>query len=298
MRFMVGQKERCSEEEKDAGKEHWQMFVQFKAAIRTTGLLKVFKAPEWWNGAMKGSVKSNIAYCTKDDTRLEASRTWGEVPTIERASTKLALAIAAFKSGHTRMQVARDHAEAYVRHGRNLEHWALVMNTPVAVSKFTLDDFKGHEPITDWSRSWVIWGDSNVGKTCFAKAHFKCPLIVSHVDDFKLFDPLLHDGIVFDDIGFEHWPRTARIHLVDVDEDRSINVKHSTARIPANTKKIFTTNVEGGKIFGEADAAILRRITFYHFVGSCNPNCEGIPVVPEEMRDSGWLPHKRMWGKA
>jgi len=108
----------------------------------------------------------------------------------------------------------------------------------------------------------VFSGKSGVGKTQFALAHFKNPLIVSHIDDLKRFDEE-HDGIVFDDMDFLHWPRTAQIHILDTECDRSINVKYGTVTIPANTKKIFTTNQFSP--FMQDDEAIERRFKRHEF---------------------------------
>lgn len=297
MQFMVCQKERCPAEEKDnAGKEHWQLFVQFKKQVRTTAVLKIFKAPQWWNSVMmvNSTVASNIEYCTKEDTRIEDSRTWGQAPTVERKSSKLALAIQAFKAGVPRKQVALDHAEAYVRHGRQLEHWADVMNTQVYVPEFKLSDFK-REPITDWSKTIVLWGKSNIGKSCWALAHFKCPLVCSHPDQLRHFDPLVHDGIVFDDIPFPHIPRHAKINYLDQMLPRPIHIRYGIALIPAHTKKIFTTNTNNGEIFGDisGDGALTRRMRVIHFEGSENPDCAGLDC--EVVDKSDWYPHQKVW---
>lgn len=83
---------------------------------------------------------------------------------------------------------------------------------------------------------------------------------MSHIDDLLKFDPKKHEGIIFDDMDFKHVPRTAQIHLVDTDFERSIHCRYACARIPAKTKKIFTTNEFNGGIFLINDPAIARRI--------------------------------------
>lgn len=103
----------------------------------------------------------------------------------------------------------------------------------------------------------VLLGQTGCGKTSWAKQNCTKPgLLVRHIDGLKQFDREKHKSIIFDDMDFQHWPRTAQIHLVDQHDTSQINVKHSTATIPANIQKIFTCNIYP---FAEDDA-IKRRI--------------------------------------
>lgn len=117
-------------------------------------------------------------------------------------------------------------------------------------------------------QSVVLTGMSGAGKTAYAKAHFKNPLVCSHIDDLKKLDTLEHDGIVFDDMSFSHWPVGSCIHLLDMEEDRSINCRHVCGFIPAFTKRIFTSNKALHDVFNMKDAneqeevAMMRR--FHH----------------------------------
>lgn len=107
----------------------------------------------------------------------------------------------------------------------------------------------------------IVWGKSGTGKTEWALSHFANALMVSHMDTLRSFDPLIHDGIVFDDMSFGHMPREAAIHLLDWNHDRDIHARYSPARIPKHTRKIFTTNVDNGNIFpADFSGAIQRRI--------------------------------------
>lgn len=125
------------------------------------------------------------------------------------------------------------------------------------------------EKITDWTRSWLIYGDSGTGKTQYALSHFTKPLFVTHMDKLKEYDPNLHDGIIFDDISFSHLPPDAIIHILDIDNDRQIHCRFTTAEIPANTKKIFVHNRRDifkpiHSINEEQEAAIERRLHVLH----------------------------------
>ena len=91
-------------------------------------------------------------------------------------------------------------------------------------------------------KSLVLLGPSGIGKTGWAKQNIPKPaLFISHIDDLKRIHPEIK-GLIFDDMDFKHWPETAQIHIVDRENTRSINVKHSTVTIPSGIAKIFTCN--------------------------------------------------------
>lgn len=91
--------------------------------------------------------------------------------------------------------------------------------------------------------SVAIIGPSGCGKTTWAKT--VCPkpaLWVRHIDDLRKLSTE-HQCIIFDDMDFNHWPRTTQIHLVDQYDPSSINVRYGTVTIPAGMPRIFTGNV-------------------------------------------------------
>lgn len=313
MNCLVWQKEQCSTEQAQAmtedkadsksadfeGKLHWQTFVQFKKAIRPTALFKFFPKGVWWNEVAR-SVPNSIEYCRKDDTRVkgEESHTLGDAPTIARKSTQLGKLVKDFRTGMSRVDCYNKYPEVAINKGRQIDHWISVVSAVTTTGKWKFSDFESDEklkpgvqtwePITDWSKTHIFWGKPGCGKTQFALAHFKNCLWVTHKDDLKKLDPLVHDGIIFDDRDWKYWPRSVQIDLTDIDQPRSIDVKHGFAVIPANTKKIWTTNIENGDIFLLDDEAIRRRLTITHLQGSHNPN----NVLTER---SDWLPHQRQW---
>jgi len=92
-------------------------------------------------------------------------------------------------------------------------------------------------------KATVLVGPTGCGKTVYAKRNATKPILFcSHIDDLKSFNPRKHKSIIFDDMSFKHYPVQAQIHLVDLFDDRSINVKHSIARIPKNTERWVTCN--------------------------------------------------------
>lgn len=125
-------------------------------------------------------------------------------------------------------------------------------------ARYTADQFTA--PLLENVEVAYIWGPAGTGKTNWALAHFKCPLLVRHIDGVKQFQKGIHDGIIFDDCGFKHWPREACIALTDWDYDSDVHARHYCAFIPAHTPKIFTANHPIEDNFPTIDDALLRRI--------------------------------------
>jgi hypothetical protein len=110
--------------------------------------------------------------------------------------------------------------------------------------KYELEDFSMEA--LDLTLPVLIYGPSNCGKTQFAKAHFNAPLLVSHIETLRRYDPAIHDGIVFDDISFAHWPPESVIHLLDIEEERDLHMRYKVWKKPAGLKMIFTHNSGNG----------------------------------------------------
>ncbi|PVV02139.1 hypothetical protein BB560_003415 [Smittium megazygosporum] len=116
------------------------------------------------------------------------------------------------------------------------------------------------EIVSKWDRSKTcLWlrGRTDTGKTSFAKSLFKKPLIVRLIETLQKLEPS-HDGIIFDDMNFSGFGKEAQIHLLDLENDSDINVKHNFANIPWGLPRVFTSN---GPIFSNFPE-IRRRIHF------------------------------------
>lgn len=136
----------------------------------------------------------------------------------------------------------------------------------LSLNTYKMESFHQKE-LTFERKSILLWGPSGSGKTSFALAHFKNPLLVSHIDKLKNLSPD-HDGVVFDDMSFKHWPKESIIHLLDYDLPRDINVRYGTVAIPKETRKIFTHNTENPFYDDDIDPsqklAIERRLQRIH----------------------------------
>lgn len=260
------------------GNPHLQAYVELARQYRFSQVRTLF--PRAHLEPRRGTQAQAVAYCKKDGEIVEDGipRAQGARSDMEEIKTLMLT-----NPGDWQNLTAYEYFSQFVRYHKGFEAAAKALNEVKESSTYNLDaflmeplEFKQGQP-----HSHVLWGESGVGKTQFALAHFENPLFVSHMDDLLTFTSN-HDGIVFDDMSFTHLPRTAQIHLVDCDQTRSIHCRYRTARIPRNTPKIFTTNEAYGAIF-LADGAINRRITITEMEADqwIPPLVEApLPIVP------------------
>lgn len=139
-----------------------------------------------------------------------------------------------------------------------------LLDGPFPGTMINFFDFLRFDPFT--KQSLVIQGASGIGKTTWAKRQIPKPaLMCSDIDDLKHFRRGYHVSILFDDMCFKGtidgkgaWPRTSQIHLVDMENDRSIRCRHRNAMIPAGVFRVFTCNEYP---FSDDDA-ISRRVQY------------------------------------
>lgn len=196
--------------------------------------------------ASRGSWQENYSYCTKPESRVEGDPIMLGTPPAnqdQRPQTtidKLAPLLEAAKAFKPLRVIMNLDPSTYARNYRAIQH-IREMSKPPIYSKYSFKDFRCMPFFHPVNKVLVFVGPSNIGKTQFALCHFKRPLIVRHKDDLKMFNEN-HDGILFDDMMFLHWPVQSVIHLVDQEVESSIDVKFGVAIIPPNTPKIFTCN--------------------------------------------------------
>ena len=202
----------------------------------------------------RGSPKQNIEYCSKDKDIYTKGNPpeQGKRSDLEDIREEIELHNPSIKDLTTNYPAIFARYPKFIEHCRNLYHPPSQHPTYLT---FT-------QPFIENVKSLVISGPPGIGKTQFALAHFKNPLLVSHMDNLSRLNRDLHDGVVFDDMEFTHLPITSQIHLLDWDIPRSIHVRYVVADIPAFTPKIFTCNP--GRYPFQQDPAIDRRVQVLH----------------------------------
>jgi hypothetical protein len=261
------------EETPSTGRLHWQGAIEFKNPTSFQNARKSFLPARPHLEIRKGTAVQSANYCRKSescidpDTRFEygllrdVSASISEVFRAAIHSENYEDAVAAIADGSPRdyilykSQIERNLKEIFCKPEAN--PWRTKLWEVPLLSKDVLA-----------SRSIVLCGGSNLGKTCYAFAHFIRPLKIDHIDDLKKLKTH-HDGIIFDDMSFEHWPPESCIHILDLSFDRTINVRYGTATIPAGLPRIFTTNKTFNTVFNfrcsnEQQQAMRRRSKIYN----------------------------------
>lgn len=249
----------CEEEHKDEAK-HLHAYVQCREKISTK---KCSFADLIWEGK---TYHGNYQSCKNPDAVLQYCKK-GENPNyIDNIEADLYPSLIETARTHgvkrAMSELCTRKPELFVREGKRIRT-NLEMIAPPTVATVPKDFFFNVPPaaIQHWSnnphhRSLWLLGPTQLGKTSFAVSCFDRPLLVSHIDQLKELTSE-HDGIIFDDCSFNHWPRSSVLHILDLEQPRGINVKNNHVVIPKGMPRIFTSNVN---IWPADDPAIRRRI--------------------------------------
>nr|UBJ25934.1 putative replication-associated protein [Red panda feces-associated crucivirus] len=260
----------CAKETSSTGTPHLQGFIIFNQKRRLSWITSnVFVSTITGKGRASwalcsGTPTENIIYCKKgEQTKEEWLKLkdkgpnyglnadfveFGEPPNQGNSKTNsktfYAEALAKGSVSEALLHLAEFAPRDYALQRQNLVRNFTEHFKPVVLYKplYPLEDFC-HPPLHFSDKhATLVWGDTNLGKTAFVKAHFKNPCFVTHMDNLKSFDRHLHDSIIFDDMSFRHMPAETVIHLLDTDNDASIHIRYGVAFIPARVVKVFTHN--------------------------------------------------------
>lgn len=242
---------RVAIESHESGDPHCHAVVRFGARVKTRSDNRVFdflgRHP---NIQVPRRIKDVLEYCAKDGN----FRDFGAVPgaksvhaeLVEAASRKDRDALDGCALSNRVSKAWADHI--WSRHSGLSSNTILEPGPGTMCLQLQGLQFSGG--------AIAVVGPSGCGKTTWAKTVAPKPALwIRHIDDLKKLT-LEHKSLIFDDMDFLHWPRTSQIHLVDIYDMSSINVKHTTVSIPAGMPRIFTGNV---MMFVD-DPAINRRL--------------------------------------
>lgn len=119
-------------------------------------------------------------------------------------------------------------------------------------------------------------GPSGIGKTEWALAQFRSPLLIRSLETLKQFDSSVHDGLVFDDLCARDLKPEQAIMLVEFSQPSTINVKYGSVDIPAHVRKVFTTNLHFSDYWPDMKQAQLDAIRRRLVVVELSPVCPAL----------------------
>lgn len=246
----------------DTGKEHWQCYVWLKERIRFSGLKK--RCGETHFDKARGTPYQNFLYCSKDGDFVEVGirpTPPKKVKVDAQECFSKAYKASTVEEGISIIREKRPRDLAI--HGETIERNLKKAKVIPVVSKY----FNFNVPFRPLNKATLVYGDTGYGKTAYAMGHFQRPLMISHMDELRNLSPD-HDGIVFDDLSFKHCPPEAVIHMLDMEYDRAIHMRYTTATLFAGLKRIFTHNTENpfynNNIDESQKEAIERRLDRVH----------------------------------
>lgn len=240
-----------------------------------------------------------IRYCLKEKFNHSTSMTEEEIAQILAPTTTLkpnlyqqviALAktgahLEAVKMLETSPRGARDMLIYGDRIKASLRQLAM---KPAPLLYNLLEDFKEWkadlwQPAT---HTLILSGPSNTGKTALAKALLPNSLFVTHTDQLRGYTPGISTGIIFDEGSFKHIPREAQIHVIDVQEDRTVHCRYAPGFLPSGTSRIITTNLAPTEILAWERYEIRRRCFLVLVRGINDYDYVGYPLSEEEHKST------------
>lgn len=136
----------------------------------------------------------------------------------------------------------------------------------VDIALYDISQFN-RSPITDFSKTMVLVGPTGIGKTQYALAHFKNPLLIKDKNDYIRYSRHT-DGIIYDDLSFTSWNPMTFLHMVENETAITQDVKFGHVRIRANIPKFILVNSKKllwpRDIIKETKDACLRRMIIHY----------------------------------
>ena len=219
---------------------HWQGYCQFLNKKPKSWILK-HVAEFNYLAPSGGTPKQGWTYGSKESTRIYGPIQQGEPEGVKsskkEAVYKEAMAAPTLKAA---MDIIKENsARDYCLYGEAIERNLKRARVEEFTHSFSLTQFV-HPPL-NLDKPVLLWGPTDTGKTSFALAHFKNPLLVRHMDRLKQLTGD-HDGVVFDDMSWKHCPIESIIHLLDYENQSDIHARYNTITLPKGIKRIFTHN--------------------------------------------------------
>lgn len=251
---------------------HIQGYLELKNATRMPSVKVLLGSQTVHLEVRRGTRDQARNYCMKEDTRLPGGPElagpfeFGEWKAVAQGERNDLNAVKeALDAGNSMKSISQNFFPQFVRNERGFKRY-MAINAPPTFEKHPITDYS-LDP-KDLDKPAFFHGPSGIAKTGYALAHFQNPFLVSNLDDLQNLDTD-HDGLVFDDMCFTDLRPEAVIHLLDIENTRSIHNRFQNAIIPRGMKRIFTHNLPLELVFfsqfisSSQVEAIKRRLNVY-----------------------------------
>lgn len=239
-KYVLYQLELCP----STGRYHYQGYLVLSRSQRFNRVKKMFEDllgtdKIHLEGAL-GSHEDCEKYCSKSETRALGPWRIGDSESVgqgKRSDLKSVKEL--IDGGATMDEIRRSHFASWVRYRQAFSEYMAAERADRDIKKYQPEHFRVPLLSFEETKSWLVHGVTNTGKTNYALAHFKKPLLVRDLEDLRSLGPE-HDGIVFDDLDFRHLFFTAIKNLLDPDFPGVVHVRYQNVTIPAGMPRIFT----------------------------------------------------------
>lgn len=253
-----------------SGTLHYQGYIELTRQQRLSYVKKLAGLDGAHFEPRRGTPAEARSYCMKEDSRVSGPWEYGVFKNVtERKRTDLLAVKEAMDAGRMVTELKKDAAffSTVARYEKFFKGYEADLLSAKDSGKYAMESFR--LPRQDLTKSFVIHGKPGTGKTQYAMAHFKCPLVVTHMDQLANYQNGVHDGIVFDDMDFSNRPVESNIHLLDITQTSAQHIRYQVAMLPSGVPRIFTTNKEPLSIFCKEEhtsmdqrIALLRRFKY------------------------------------
>lgn len=234
-----------SEEVSNSGTHHFQGYLELD---KRTVLNRLKKIPGFERARFdrrRGTQAQAIAYSSKtdDETFIDGPYKYGVPFGSNQGRRNDIIAMQRdIDAGYSLAYIARNHFSLFLRYQRSIREYIRITRPDIEVPLYKDFNVPFIAKNKLRERAFLLWGDSGLGKTEYALSHFDNPLFVRHMDHLLRLVEGVHDGIVFDELSFQHFPADSRKVLLDSRRVAQVHVRYDYAVIPANMPRIFTSN--------------------------------------------------------
>lgn len=205
-----------------SNREHFQIYIELNSPQRLTRLRDECEGlSNSWLQPRKGSQRQAMAYCSKEDTRIEGPWDYGEKHNQGERADLEAVKIDLDK-GHSMKRIAEDHFPAFTRYHNSFRQYKRLQ----AVKR-------------DWAMEiYIVIGPSGTGKTRWARETFPDAYWKPHGKWWDNYDG--QDTVIIDEMYGNRFSFTELLNLMDR-YPHSIEIKGGSVEFTSHTL-VLTSN--------------------------------------------------------